>query len=395
MLVIVLLVIFMVAYGAIEYITHRNRVHNIPIRVHVNGTRGKSSVTRLIAAGLRAGGIRTMAKVTGTKPRIINQHGLEVPIIRLHPVNILEQTKVFRFFSKFRPKAVVVECMAVQPSYQWVCEHRFVQATVGVITNVRLDHTIEMGSTLESIANSLSNTIPVGAPLFTSETNPSLNQIIRERAVPLESEVYSTDETDVSIEDMRRFSYIEHPSNVALSLAICEHLGVDRDTALTGMSQAFPDPGALRVFTVIRDGKTLHFLNGMAANDAESTLMTWRRITELYPNTGRRVLMLNTRADRFDRSVQLAEMIGKDIEFDKLVSMGESTDMLSPHLRRFGIPAKKVRKIGYRKPNDVFKILFEEIENEGFVFACGNAGHGGLEVAELFRIQSREGATHG
>ncbi len=395
MLVIVLLVIFMIAYGAIEYFTHHNRVHNIPIRIHVNGTRGKSSVTRLIAAGLRAGGIRTMAKVTGTKPRIINQHGLEVPIIRLHPVNIIEQTKVFRFFSRFRPKAVVIECMAVQPSYQWVCEHRFVQSTVGVLTNVRLDHTIEMGATLESIANSLANTIPVDAPLFTAETNPSLNDILRDRAKPLNSEVHVSDELNVSIEDMRRFSYIEHPSNVALSLAVCEHLGVDRETALTGMAQAFPDPGALRVFTVSLNGKTVHFLNGMAANDAESTLMTWRRITELYPNTGRRVLMLNTRADRFNRSVQLAEMIGNDIKFDKLVSMGESTDMLSPHLRRYGIPVEKVRKIGLRRADEVFDILFEEIEDEGFVFGCGNAGHGGLEVAELFRIRSREGIAHG
>ena len=47
----------------------------IPIRIHINGTRGKSSVTRLVAAGLRKGGIRTIAKTTGTYPRIILEDG--------------------------------------------------------------------------------------------------------------------------------------------------------------------------------------------------------------------------------------------------------------------------------------------------------------------------------
>ena len=57
------------AMGAIESLVHRRCLSKIPYRIHVNGTRGKSSVTRLIAAGLREGGIRTCAKTTGTLPR--------------------------------------------------------------------------------------------------------------------------------------------------------------------------------------------------------------------------------------------------------------------------------------------------------------------------------------
>ena len=38
----------------------------------MNGTRGKSSVTRLVAAGLREGGLKTFAKTTGTAPRVID-----------------------------------------------------------------------------------------------------------------------------------------------------------------------------------------------------------------------------------------------------------------------------------------------------------------------------------
>ncbi|HEY1783916.1 MAG TPA: poly-gamma-glutamate synthase PgsB, partial [Pirellulales bacterium] len=50
--------------GWIERHLHRRRLDRIRIRIHVNGTRGKSSVTRLIAAGLRGAGLVTCAKTT-------------------------------------------------------------------------------------------------------------------------------------------------------------------------------------------------------------------------------------------------------------------------------------------------------------------------------------------
>jgi UDP-N-acetylmuramoylalanine-D-glutamate ligase len=50
-----------------ERARHERRLARIPIRVHVNGTRGKSGVTRLIAAALRRSGIPTVAKTTGAR----------------------------------------------------------------------------------------------------------------------------------------------------------------------------------------------------------------------------------------------------------------------------------------------------------------------------------------
>ena len=69
------LLLLLTIAGYIEIYIHNNSLLKIPIRIHVNGARGKSSVTRLIAAGLRAGGITTMAKTTGSAPRIIDKDG--------------------------------------------------------------------------------------------------------------------------------------------------------------------------------------------------------------------------------------------------------------------------------------------------------------------------------
>ena len=153
--------------GILEFQYHLRSLDAIPLRIHVNGTRGKSSVTRLVAAGLREGGLRTFAKTTGTAPRVIDSEGKDRIIHRLRLPSIGEQVRLLSYFASERPQAVVMECMAVQPQYQWIAEHQMVKSHIGVITNVRPDHLDEMGPTEDDVAYSLCNTIPVDGILIT------------------------------------------------------------------------------------------------------------------------------------------------------------------------------------------------------------------------------------
>src|SRR5260370_24235129 len=73
---------------------HRRNLRAIPVRIHVAGTRGKSTTTRLIAAGLRAGGLRVVAKTTGTEPRLIRPDGSEVAWPPRRPPSAREPTRV-------------------------------------------------------------------------------------------------------------------------------------------------------------------------------------------------------------------------------------------------------------------------------------------------------------
>lgn len=376
--------LLLLAYGVWEYIAHQRRVASIPIRIHVNGTRGKSSTTRLIAAGLRAGGIPTMAKTTGTLPRIIDMHGLEVPIIRPAGANIIEQVKIFKYFHKRRPKAIVMECMAVNPEYQWICEHNFVHATAGVITNSRMDHILEMGPTIENITRSLCNTLPPRGVAFTSEDK--MFWLMRREARRSECKLYQADPNSVSFLELGRFDHIEHADNVALALAVCEHYNVPRHIALEGMYRSHPDAGALRIYEVSEGSKTVQFVHALAANDPESTLAIWQKMKTLTTDLGTVIVILNTRADRFDRTLQLLEMLqeGMPHDFDYLFLNGERVEQTYATLPRFNLAQEKAVKNGILPPEATYRAVFDRVQSLGTVFAIGNVGKGGLDIAKYF-----------
>ena len=306
------LVIILIIFGLFENYFHQKALANIPIRIHVNGTRGKSSVTRLIAAGLRGGNLKTFAKTTGTTPRIINDKGKDIEIHRLRSASIGEQIKLIRYFSNKKPDALVVECMAVNPQYQWVSEQSIVKSTLGVITNIRPDHLDEMGTTNEEIAYSLSNTIPFNSKIVTAEhqTFEPLEVISKQR----NSIIEQSDINDIDSDYLDKFPFIEHPENIALALKVCLLMGISRSVALEGMLQTIPDPGSLFIWDIKNEKNKCKFISGFAANDPSSTKMVWNLVSRRF--NYKSCIFLNTRNDRRYRTIQLMELVLSDIKPD-------------------------------------------------------------------------------
>ena len=118
-ILIILLGIYIFYLAAEAFSVARYR-HVIKHVIYVNGTRGKSSVTRLIDAGLRAGGWRTYAKTTGTLPMIIDTNGNEKLIRRRGRANIKEQIKILKQAALEKAEVLVIECMAVNPELQYI-----------------------------------------------------------------------------------------------------------------------------------------------------------------------------------------------------------------------------------------------------------------------------------
>lgn len=378
------MIIIAATVGLLEYVRHQKRIYSIPIRIHINGTRGKSSVTRLVGAGLRAGGISTITKVTGTFPRLIIEDGTETYIYRKSDANIIEQLSIVKFAARRKAQALVLECMALQPQYQSITEKQMIHSNLSVMTNVRLDHVDIMGHSLPEIAETMGRTIPKNEHLFTSEnTSPHLLQEIADKRKTV---AHFVDPNIVSPEEMKGFTYIEHQDNVALALAICQHLNIDRTTALNGMYQAAPDAGALRRFRVEAFQKQMFFYNAFAANDPDSTLMVWQKIRDEIGLEGVRIVLLNTRQDRLDRAKQLAEMSAKKLggEIDYLILIGQSTEVVENMTLNYGLPQQKIINLGWTTPQKVFEKVLSVTEKISTIVAIGNMGGMGNETAEFF-----------
>ena len=386
----VLVVLFLIIsiYGIIEFALHQKRILSIPIRIHVNGTRGKSSVTRLIGGALREGGIKTITKVTGTFPRLVLEDGSEVEIYRKTDANIIEQLSIVKLAALRKVQAIVMECMAIQPQYQWITETKMMHSTIGLITNVRLDHVEVMGYSLPEIANALGKTIPRKQHLFTAEnqTTEQLEKISKKQ----NTIVHYEDGDSVTDEEMKGFNYIEHKENVALALSVSEHLGIERETALRGMYKANPDAGVLKLSKVNAFGKTINFYNAFAANDPQSTLLIWNQLKGKIPSLEIKIIMLNTREDRLDRAKQLTGMVGKQFndEYDFLILIGESSEIVEDLAIRNKVKKNKIVNLGWTEPVSVFESILSYTETESTVLGIGNMGAMGAIVAEYFENRS-------
>jgi poly-gamma-glutamate synthase PgsB/CapB len=382
MLGLILGLVILIGFAMAEYHRHQYYRRKIPHIVHINGTRGKSSVTRLIAAGLRAGGLKTIAKTTGSAPRLIFESGNETPIKRHFGANIKEQLKIIKYAADRKAEVLVLECMAVTPEYQWIAEHKMVRSTVGVMTNCRLDHLDVMGPGLKNCTLSLCNTIPTRGKMFTSEDHvfPLMKQVAEKRG----TEIFYADPKTISDEDMWGFNHIEHKENVSLALDVCTQFGIDRQVALKGMYEAIPDIGATEVWHYTRDNKEVLFAHSFAANDPQSTEVLLNYIPRLYSDIEAISLVLNTRADRLFRSKQLIEMLA-DKQFDQLILIGEQTAAMRQFAAQCNIPVQKVHDIGWSTGEEVALETLKVKASKILLFGIGNIGGNGGTIVEYFK----------
>lgn len=372
-----------------EIYTHRKRLFKIKYRIHVNGTRGKSSVARLIAAGLRAGGINTVCKTTGTMARFIAPDGQEEAIHRLGRTNIIEQVKVVKKADTFHPDALVIECMAVQPLLQSLCELKLVRSTHGVLVNARADHLDVMGPTEHDVALALAGTMTVKGKFYTTEKK--YLDVFVDAAKDRKSELIAVGDKDIaqiSDEDMSGFQYSEYKDNVALALSVCDACGIDKATALKGMWEAQPDPGALIVRTIEYQGKKITFANGFAANDPVSTGELWHKVISEHPDVDRVVCMVNCRLDRGDRSRQMAEACVKWKQPDSYLVIGSGTDVFIKAMKDAKYSGAEIIPAEEWLVDQVLDDLIKD-KNATHVLAIGvcNIAHIGFELLNYFCAQ--------
>jgi len=380
--------------GWLESRFHQRHLSRIPIRIHVNGTRGKSGVTRLIAAGLRAGGIRTFAKTTGTMARAIFPDGDEYPIFRPGRTNVIEQVRMVRLAAEQQVDAMVIECMALHPALQSLCELKFVKSTHGVITNARADHLDVMGPTAADVALALASTVPVGGTLFTAEqkylaTFRNVSQDRRSRCVSVNTEQVE----EVSRQELERFPYFAHAENVALALRVCKAFGIERETALQGMWAAQPDPGEMQILNDTSGARRLVFANGFAANDPESTGRIWHMLLDRHATFQTRIAVVNCRADRRHRSVQLAEAVTHWQPADHYLLIGTGTEIFQRTAIEHGLNASAMVSLEGAAAEVIAGEIRRRAGETTIAMGMGNTAGPGLQLVDYLQRSAQPPVT--
>ncbi|MGB9835508.1 MAG: poly-gamma-glutamate synthase PgsB [Candidatus Saccharicenans sp.] len=354
-----------VFYLYFECRAHRLALGKIPHRVAVTGIRGKSSITRLIAAGLTEAGFRVMAKTTGSKPVLIYPDGREVEIKRRGRPSVLEQKKLVRLAARENVDFLVAEMMSIQPEYLKAESQKLLKPEVIVLSNIRVDHTEFLGKTRQEVAVSLSACFRTGLKVFIPE-----EEILPELAAAAgkaRTEIKPVGRAELMPEVINQLPYAEFEPNLRLAVAVLESYGVSPERIKRGMKKVSPDFGHLRAWQLLTEetDRPVYFVNLFAANDPLSTEEALKLVNRKIDFSRFKVAwLLSFRSDRADRTAQWVEYLEKlgqkpdrpFLKFDVLCLTGPGSSAFIRYLSRHSDWAPgHIRKLKFAQPEMCLK----------------------------------------
>jgi poly-gamma-glutamate synthase PgsB/CapB len=353
----------------------------IPRRISVTGTRGKSSVVRLLAAMLRASGQSVAAKTTGSKPVYIHTDGREEELLRRGKPTILEQKDVLRAALKEKAHWLVLEAMGIRAEVLAAEIQRIVRPQVLVITNVRADHAAQLGEDKEKIASSFAAAIPPGGLVFVpeEESMPEFSRVALKRG----AELILVPREDVEISG--RVSPSEFEVNIRLASAVARHFSQTRQDIAAGIGAVNPDFGSLRLWELPAPGRreTWRFVSAFAANDPQSTLKVLAKLAALSPPPKRMVGLLNLRRERADRSLQWKKVLedGGFPRLQRIYVLGDQVRAFVGGRRRGGSELIPIRE---KNAADITRRVMEGEPEGTLAVGLGNMGGMGRRLVEYW-----------
>lgn len=351
MIIIVSLTIIYILYLIVEYYYFKNLRKHFKHIIHVNGTRGKTSVTRMIGHILNENSYSVCVKTTGTIPTIILPNNEEIKIKRFGQPNIKEQLKVMKIAKKHGANILVIECMAITPKYQYITHHKMLYADITVLTNVRLDHQEVLGSKEIDIAESFYNTISNKGVLFVNE---DISHFYTKEALERDTEVITygkyTLNQDVDL----------YKDNIGAALKVASYFYIDNDKAINDLKTYKKDIGSFKIYEL--DNHI--FINGFSINDVESLNITLENLKDMNINT----FLINNRSDRSYRVKEHLVFL-KSLNIKKLIVAGGYFSYFKRNL-------ENVEVVKYKN--------FEQLKKEDVVLGFGNFKNEGLRIIEHY-----------
>lgn len=274
----------------------------IPLRIHVHGTRGKSSTVRDCARLLREQGLTVLAKTTGDAPEYILPDGSVVPVRRIGPPRIQEHVAILRKAARLGADVVVAEGMALAPENVWQSE-MILSATHAVITNTRPDHAECMGSGRLGVVRTLGLMIPQDHMLLTA-AEEGAHQLAE-----------MAERKNCSVTEVDSPSSRHQPGCLAHALAAA--VLAERPASAPCILPAEKGTECAELFS---QDVPVRFLDLFSTNDVESSALLWKE--QRHDADWLRVALLATRADRPLRTRDFLEWLLAREDFDFLLPLG-------------------------------------------------------------------------
>jgi poly-gamma-glutamate synthase PgsB/CapB len=351
------------------------RTGGIRYRIHVNGTRGKSSVARYIGAALSAASVKTVVKVTGVIPTLYFSDGSSHPIKRWGKARVQEQLSVISRAFAHRADALVMECMSLKPEYQQL-ESRLFRPNVSVITNIEDDHREEMGITHQEHVESIAASLPYHSLVFTidMEQIDLLKRIADDRG----TSVHVVAPLDAVLAAQLPAGMFA--ANVSLALAVASHCGIDKDKAFTAIKELGSQKECIE--TTI-NGFPIRFINGFAVNDVPSAVRFIDRWSD--GNTARKkIIILNTRNDRPLRTVEFVHWCASVKDLHHCFITGTHASYALRTLKKTTLAGSRFSRVGVEELSGK---LNEIVQSEMDIFGFGNIAGDGFSVIEYFTMK--------
>lgn len=234
--------------------------------IHVAGTNGKGSVCAIVSSILQAAGLRVGLYISPhlidlreritINGRMIDQRRLEELVERARNTLEGDESIELTFFEFITAIAMVyfseekVDVAVIETGLGGRFDATNVLSpAIVVITNIGLDHTEQLGNSIESVAREKAGIIKQGRPVISSAGSPEGARVIRERARELQCPIREFG-VDFGIDNVRAdlsgttFDYSDgrqlrgaktnllgrhQAENAATALAACDAFALERD----------------------------------------------------------------------------------------------------------------------------------------------------------------------
>jgi gamma-polyglutamate synthase len=350
-LLLFLITIFLIGL-IVESIMHNRRVKAIPLRISVSGTRGKTTVVRMLASILRVSGLNVLAKTTGTEALYILPDGTHEKLRRIGLANILEQKAMIKKACKANAECLLTEIMSIQAENHWVESQKLVRPHYTIICNFRPDH---LDAAVDGNTSSLfMNDIYPGSTVILP--SGEMNKELDNEAIKSGVNIVLADSDGLS------------DQNLLLAQTMAAELEISPDHIREGIEKYEMDRGQLTAYEFKKDGRRIVFVNAFAANDPVSSSILIDKIQAGSDLLEPRIIgLFSFRMDRGERSKQWLDYLrsGGADRFSQMYFMGLHGQVIKRRLRRGEM-------IHSKSPDEIMDEIIDQIGDQIQNGICGD-----------------------